>query len=61
MVVRICGENGCLYKTGNTMSMKRHKQSKLGVVAKWKNTFFEDGNARGNMNPMRDYQVSKHS
>ena len=36
-----------MYKTGNTMSMKRHKQSKLGVVAKWKNTFFEDGKERG--------------
>ena len=35
-LVRMCGVNGCTFKTGGTTHMKKHKASKHGIVAEVK-------------------------
>ena len=48
-IVRVCGIAGCTYKTVNTGHMKRHKASKHGIEAVWKNDDGKERDKRGNV------------
>mmetsp|Transcript_14079 Transcript_14079/g.28750 ORF Transcript_14079/g.28750 Transcript_14079/m.28750 type:complete len:129 (+) Transcript_14079:231-617(+) len=48
-IIKVCGIDGCTYKTGITTHMKKHKASKHGIEAVWKNDDGKERDKRGSI------------